>query len=112
MVKGLHKVFKYVVDELNNSLHTLSETGSEVSYFIPEPRNLSKVTRLPTNVKKSWSKSTFKEIKHLINNKNFLIEYLEKGYTVTTCMDVYKSNIQYDGSLDKLKLRIVVIEDF
>ena len=27
-------------------------------------------------------------------------------------MDVYKANIQYDGSLDKLKLRIVVRGDF
>ena len=31
----------------------------------------------------------------------------EKGYPVTPCMDVYKANIQYDGSLDKLKLIIV-----
>ena len=28
----------------------------------------------------------------------------EKGEPVTPCMDVYKENIQCDGSLDKLKL--------
>ena len=27
---------------------------------------------------------------------------------MTPCMDVYKDRIQYDGSVDKLKLRIVV----
>ena len=32
----------------------------------------------------------------------------EKGYPVTPYMDVYKAKIQSDGSLDKLKLIIVV----
>ena len=31
-----------------------------------------------------------------------------EGEPVTPCMDVYKAKIQSDGSLDKLKLRIVV----
>ena len=30
---------------------------------------------------------------------------------MTTCMDVYKAKNQHDGSLDKLKLRIVVRGD-
>ena len=30
---------------------------------------------------------------------------------MTPCMDVYKANIQYDGSLDKLKLRTIVKGD-
>ena len=32
----------------------------------------------------------------------------QKGDTVTPCMDVYNAKIQSDGSLDKLKLRIIV----
>ena len=32
----------------------------------------------------------------------------EKGDQVAPCMGVYKSKIQSDGSLDKLKLRILV----
>ena len=32
----------------------------------------------------------------------------DKGHPVTPCMDVYKENIQSDGSIEKLKLRIVV----
>ena len=33
--KGLHKVCKVVVKELNNSLTSLGSSGSEVSHFIP-----------------------------------------------------------------------------
>ena len=41
-----------------------------------------------------------------------MIEYPKDGEPVTPCMDVYKAKIQSDGSLDKLKLRIVVRGDF
>ena len=34
MGKGLHKVFKDVVNELSKALPMLGESGSEVSYFI------------------------------------------------------------------------------
>ena len=34
-----------------------------------------------------------------------------KGAPVNPCMDVYKARIKSDGSLDKLKLRIVVRGD-
>ena len=39
MGKGLHKVFKAVVNELSQALPILGESGSEVYYFILEPRN-------------------------------------------------------------------------
>ena len=90
---------------------TLSESGSEVSHFIPEPRNFAEVTKLPENIKKTWLKADIKEIKNLINNHNFLIEYQNEGEPVTPCMDVYKTKILSDGSIDKFKLRIVVRGD-
>ena len=34
MGKGLHMVFKYVVDEISEALPILGESGSEVFYFI------------------------------------------------------------------------------
>ena len=40
-----------------------------------------------------------------------MIEGPKDGEPVTPCMDVYKAKIQYDGSLDKLKLIIVVRGD-
>ena len=44
MGKGLHKVFKYIVNEISQVLPPLGESRSEVSYFIPYPRNFAEVT--------------------------------------------------------------------
>ena len=109
--KGLKKAFKTVVKEISQDLPPLGESGSEVFHFIPEPQIVSEVTKLSDDIKKPWLKATLKYIKNLINNQNVIVEDTMKGETVTTCMDVYKAKIQYDGSLDKLKLRIVVRGD-
>ena len=52
MGKGLHKVFKAIVNEISQDLPILDESGSEVSYLIPEPRNFSEVTILSDDIKK------------------------------------------------------------
>ena len=41
MSKGLHQLFKAVVNEILQAFPILVESGSEVSYFIPEPRKFS-----------------------------------------------------------------------
>ena len=87
------------------------ESWSEVSHFIPEPRNFAEVKKLAENIKKPWLKATPKEINSLTNNQTFMIEDPKDGEPVTPCMDVYKSKIQCDVSLDKLKLRVVVRGD-
>ena len=61
--KGLQKVFKAVVNEILQVLPILGESGSEVSYFITEPRNFSEVTRLSEDIKKPWLKSTLRDNK-------------------------------------------------
>ena len=111
MVKGLHKVFSTIVKEISQELTNLGESGSEVSHFIPEPRNFAEVTKLSEHMRKPWLKATLKEIKNLINNQTLLIEDPKDGEPVTPCMDIYKAKIQSDGSLDKLKLIIVVRGD-
>ena len=108
MGKGLHKLFKNFVKEISQDLPTSGESGSKVSYCILEPRNFSEVTILSDDTNKPWLKATQKEIKNIINNQNFLVQYPGKGQPVTPCMDVHKAKIQSDGSLDHLKLRIVV----
>ena len=45
MGKGLHKVYKAVVNYISEALPIFGESGSEVSYLIPEPRNFAEVTR-------------------------------------------------------------------
>ena len=111
MGKGLHKLFSAIVSEISQELNNLGESCSEVSHFIPEPRNFAEVTKFSENIRKTWLKATLKEIKNLINNQTFLIEDPKDGESVTPCMDVYKANIQSNGSLDNLKLRIVVRGD-
>ena len=74
MGKGLHKVFKTVVKEILQDLPPLGESSSEVSHFIPEPRNVSEVTILTYDIKKPWIKATLKDIKDLINNQTFIVE--------------------------------------
>ena len=52
MGKGLYKVFSTVVKEISQKLTALGEPGSEVSHFIPEPRNFAEVKKLSENIKK------------------------------------------------------------
>ena len=74
MGKGLHKVCISIVKEISQEIPPLVESGSEVSQFIPEPRNFTEVTKLSDDIKKPWLKSTLKDIENLINNQNFIFE--------------------------------------
>ena len=96
MGKGLHRVFSTIVSEISQEMTNFGETGSEVSHFLPEPRNFAEVTRLAENIRKPWLKSTLKEIKNLINKQTFMIEDPNHDEPVTPCMDVYKAKIQSD----------------
>ena len=65
---------------------------------------------LSEDIKKYWLKATLKYINNSFNNQNFNVLGPEKSEPVTPYINVYKTKIQSDGSLDKLKLRIVVGE--
>ena len=52
--KCLHKVFMTVVKEISQDFLCLVESGSEVSHFIPEPRNFAEVTKLSDDNKKPY----------------------------------------------------------
>ena len=108
MGKGLHKVFKNVVKQISQEFPPLGEYGSEVYHSIPESRKISEVTKLSDDIKKPWLKAILKEINNLINNKHFLVQEPRKSEPMTPCMDVYKAKIESDGSLDRLKLIILV----
>ena len=61
----------------------MGESGSEVSHYIPEPRNFTEVTKFSDNMEKPWLKATLKDIKNLINNQDYIVEDLDKGGPVT-----------------------------
>ena len=63
MGKGLHKVLKTVFKDILQYLLPLGEYGSEISHFIPEPRNFSEVKKLSVDINKPWLKATQKNIK-------------------------------------------------
>ena len=69
------------------------------------------MSKFSDDIRKPWPKATLKDIKNLINNQTFIVEYPDKYEPVTPRMDVYKDKIKYDGSQDKPKLRIVVRGD-
>ena len=83
MGKGLKKVFKTVVKYIPQYFPPLGESGSEVSHFIPEPRNFSEVTNISDDINKPWLNANLKKIKNLIKNQTFLVEYPEKDEPVT-----------------------------
>ena len=89
----------------------MGESVSEIFHFIPEPRRFAEVIKLSNDIKKHWLKATLKKINNIINNQTFLLEDPEKDEPVTPCMDFYKAKIKYDGSLDKIRLRILVRGD-
>ena len=68
MGKGSQKVFKGVVNELSELLTIMGESGSEVSYFIPEPRGFLEVIILSAVISKPWLNATLKDINNLIIN--------------------------------------------
>ena len=69
------------------------------------------MARLSEDIKKPWLKATLEGITYLISNQIFLVQEPDKGGPVTPFMDVYKAKNLSDGSLDKLKLRILVRGD-
>ena len=63
MGKGLHKVFKAVINDISQVLPILGESGSEVSHFILDPRYFSEVNILSYDINKTRLKVTLKDIK-------------------------------------------------
>ena len=57
MGKGLHKVFSTVVKDIQQELTDLGESGSEVSHFIPEPRNFVEVKKCSKIYEETLAKS-------------------------------------------------------
>ena len=69
MGKVFHKVFSTVVKEIFQELTNFGESGSEVSHFIPDPRNFAEVKKLSENIKEPWLKATPMVMNNLINIK-------------------------------------------
>ena len=76
MGKGLNKIFSTVVNEISQELTPLGESGSEISHFIPEPRNFAEVTKLSENTKEPWLRAILLEPNPIVEIKIYVILFI------------------------------------
>ncbi len=82
------------------------------SPFMPPPMGIRSVLKMSDKkVREAWLRAYQKEIKTLIDAKTFALDQPRDGEAVIPTMETNKFKIKSDGSLDKLKCRIVVRGD-
>jgi DNA primase len=78
----------------------------------PAPRTIRDIMKLPEGyVKAEWMKSVKKELKTLIDSGTFAFDKMNPSETITPMKEIFKVKMMSDGSLDKLKTRMVVRGD-
>jgi len=78
----------------------------------PAPKTLREILKMPDGpMKTAWLQSVRKDFETLIDNNTFVLDTPRKGESITPIMETFKVKILSDGSLDKLKTRIVVRGD-
>jgi hypothetical protein len=87
-------------------------SSSDALSLEPAPSTIRDIVKMPEGVvKQEWLKSVKKELKTLVNANTFQEDTLHEGETSTPVMEIFKVKIKSDGSLDKLKTRLVVRGD-
>jgi len=82
------------------------EPGMDPTPFLPEPRDVRQIIRLPVHIKDAWGRSFVKEVRGLIV-KVFAKEDPGPDDTVIPLMCVFKCKLNKFGMIDKLKSRAV-----
>jgi hypothetical protein len=78
----------------------------------PAPKTIRNIINLPKGyVKSAWLKSVKQELKTLIDSGTFVSDTMKESEVSTPIMEIFKVKIKSDGSLDKLKTRLVVRGD-
>jgi len=83
------------------------QPGSDPAPFLPEPRGLYEVIKMPHCYKQPWLKAFNSELNGLHKLNVWKIEDPRPHDKIVPVMDVYKAKINIDGMIDKLKVRIV-----
>jgi transposase InsO family protein len=87
-------------------------SGSDASPFEPAPENLRTIMKMKNaKIKEAWLKAYYKELKVLVSSGTFSIEPMLAGETAVPTMETNRVKLLSDGTLDKLKTRIVVRGD-
>jgi hypothetical protein len=83
------------------------QPGSDPSPFLPEPRGLYEVIKMPPRYKTPWLKAFNDELNGLYKLQVWKLGKPKAEDKVIPVMDVYKAKIDINGMIDKLKVRIV-----
>jgi len=76
------------------------------------PSTIRDIVKMPDGVvKQEWLKSVKKELKTLVDSNTFQEDTMHSGETSMPVMETFKVKVKSNGSLDKLKTRLVVRGD-
>ena len=92
------------------NINNIGTEGSDPVYFLPEPRCLAEVIKLPVTIRKAWLKAFTDEFSGLISKGTVRVISKEEMKTLTKTtpvMDIYKCKLDQNGLIEKLKCRIV-----
>ena len=79
------------------------------SPFMPPCMRIRAVLKMADlKVREAWLRAYQKEIKTLIETKTFALDKPKDGEPVIAIMETNKIKIKHDGSLDRLKCKIMV----
>jgi len=102
-----------LVEACTAEVHTdLQPNTGDVTSWEPAPKTIRDILKMKDGtVKQEWLKAIKKELKTLIDSGTFAREKLQNGEISTPVMETFKVKMKSDGSLDKLKCRLVVQGD-
>ena len=102
------KVASKILKDTVNFPKNVGEPGSDPTYFLPEPRSLADILRLPLQLKNAWIKASIAEIKGLCSRGTFkILEQPPDNIKAPFLMFIWKCKTNQFGGLDKLKARAV-----
>jgi len=90
----------------------LQPKSVDANSWEPAPKTIRDILKMKDGmVRKEWLKAIKEELKTLIDSGTFAADELKGGEVSTPVMETFKVKVKSDGSLDKLKCRLVVRED-
>jgi len=91
---------------------TLLPSSTDAKSWEPAPKSIRDITKLPEGfVKNEWLNSVRKELKTMVDSGTFVFDEMKEGETSTPKMEIFKVKMKSDGSLNKLKTRLVLRGD-
>jgi hypothetical protein len=96
-----------------SEVHTdLQPTTNDANSWEPAPKSIRDVLKMQEGtVRQEWLKAIKKEIKTLVDSGTFARDTMHKEERSTPVMETFKVKVKSNGSLDKLKMQVVVCGD-